>query len=49
MSPAHVHQCPRCQCRFLDEPELEDHLSRDHGVEHVGHIFEHTREDPSHH
>jgi hypothetical protein len=40
-----VRQCPRCELRFGDEWELEDHLSADHGVDWVTHIplahFEH--------
>lgn len=28
-----VHSCPRCDLRFGDEPELTDHLDKDHGVE----------------
>ncbi len=28
-----VHTCPRCDLRFENERELEDHLERDHGVE----------------
>lgn len=30
-----VRQCPRCELRFGDEWELEDHLSADHGVDWV--------------
>jgi hypothetical protein len=26
----HVFQCPRCDMRFLNAPELTDHLSIDH-------------------
>jgi hypothetical protein len=25
-----VHQCPECELRFSDEPELRDHLDTDH-------------------
>lgn len=28
-----AHQCPRCELRFRDEPEVRDHLVRDHGVD----------------
>lgn len=45
----HVHQCPRCECRFSDEPELKEHLRRDHDVDRIGHVFEHERGDPSRH
>lgn len=44
-----AHQCPRCELRFIDEPELEDHLRTEHRLEHVGHIFEDALENPSPH
>jgi hypothetical protein len=28
-----VHQCYRCELRFLSEQEVRDHLVRDHGVD----------------
>lgn len=35
-----IHQCPRCELRFPDRYELEDHLTVDHRrgkAEHVPH------------
>ena len=32
-----VHQCPECELRFINEPELRDHLD----AEHPGSIGEH--------
>jgi hypothetical protein len=29
----HIHQCPRCECRYSNFWELEEHLRADHGVE----------------
>jgi hypothetical protein len=28
-----VHQCPRCELRFLSRPELEDHMREEHPSE----------------
>ena len=28
-----VHHCPQCDLRFVNEPDLKDHLVTDHGVE----------------
>lgn len=28
-----IQQCPRCELRFRDEPELRDHLIVDHALE----------------
>ncbi len=28
-----VHQCPRCELRFRDEPEVRAHLVDDHKVD----------------
>ena len=28
-----AHQCPRCELRFADAPEVRDHLVRDHDVD----------------
>jgi hypothetical protein len=28
-----VHQCPRCDLRFADKWELDDHLDADHSHE----------------
>jgi len=25
-----VHQCPRCELRFLSRNELEDHMAQEH-------------------
>lgn len=44
-----VRQCPRCELRFADESELEDHLAADHGVENLGHVFEARLENPGPH
>lgn len=44
-----ARQCPRCELRFVDEPELEDHVRTEHGLEHVGHIVEVALENPSPH
>jgi len=41
-----ARQCPRCELRFLDQPELEDHLRTEHGLAHVTHVFETALEDP---
>lgn len=30
-----VHQCPRCELRFPDTPELRDHLLSDHAHHEV--------------
>ncbi len=27
-----VHQCPRCELRFISRPELEEHLREAHQV-----------------
>lgn len=43
-----VRQCPRCELRFADEWELEDHLRQDHDVEGVKHVFWKDREAPEH-
>jgi hypothetical protein len=29
----HIHQCPRCECRYANFWELEEHLRDDHGIE----------------
>lgn len=44
-----VHQCPRCELRFVDEPELEDHLRTAHRLEHLHHVIGGARENPSPH
>lgn len=41
-----VRQCPRCELRFLDEWELQDHLRADHGVDGLQHVFWIDRESP---
>ncbi|HWB70610.1 MAG TPA: hypothetical protein VG452_00190 [Egibacteraceae bacterium] len=28
-----IHQCPRCELRFRDEPQLSDHLVLDHSLD----------------
>lgn len=28
-----VHQCPRCDLRFPDLPEVQSHLVDDHGID----------------
>lgn len=33
-----IRQCPRCELRFLDEWELEDHLASDHDLGRITHV-----------
>jgi hypothetical protein len=33
-----VRQCPRCELRFPDEWELEDHLASDHDLAKISHV-----------
>jgi hypothetical protein len=44
-----VRQCPRCELRFPDEWELEDHLAIDHHLEKLNHVFLRDRESPLSH
>ena len=32
MARMRVHQCPKCELRFLDEAEVKSHLIVDHGL-----------------
>lgn len=41
-----VRQCPRCELRFFDEWELEDHLRADHRVDGLQHVFWKDRQSP---
>ncbi|HLI53229.1 MAG TPA: hypothetical protein VKU88_02795 [Acidimicrobiales bacterium] len=44
-----IRQCPRCELRFADEWELEDHLAVDHDMERLSHVFMGDRESPLNH
>lgn len=44
-----VRQCPRCELRFADEWEMEDHLAADHKIENLTHVFLKDRENPAAH
>ena len=44
-----VRQCPRCELRFLDEWELQDHLRADHHVDGLQHVYWKDRQSPLSH
>lgn len=44
-----VRQCPRCELRFLDEWELQDHLRTDHRVDGLQHVYWRDRRSPLSH
>lgn len=44
-----VRQCPRCELRFADEWELQDHMAQDHNLDHINHVFMADRHSPLSH
>lgn len=44
-----VRQCPRCELRFADAWELEDHLASDHNMTKVNHVYLKDRQSPAAH
>jgi hypothetical protein len=41
-----VRQCPRCELRFSNAWELEDHMANEHHIERLSHVFLKDLESP---